>query len=141
MGGARPQKKETFPAANNSPIPPRQSGEFGDVCLGSLRAPSSSSSAGAELQAAAASKRVAVKVLRANSPDRVKLDFLVEAVLLGQFEHSNIIHVDGLVARSEPAMLVAELMENGPLDVYLRVSRVAPQPTFALQHDTTKAAC
>lgn len=86
-------------------------GEFGDVCLGLLR----NAITGME-------HRVAVKTLKAPASDKAKLDFLVEASIMCQFEHPNIIRLEGVVTKSEPPMIVTEFMENGALDSYLRVS-------------------
>lgn len=65
--------------------------------------------------------RVSIKTLKAQACDKAKLDFLVEAALLSHFDHPNITRLEGLVSTSEPPMIVSELMENGPLDAYLRV--------------------
>lgn len=66
--------------------------------------------------------RVAVKTLKAQANDKAKLDFLVEASIMSQFEHPNIIRLEGVVTKSEPPMIVCEFMEKGSLDCYLRVS-------------------
>lgn len=66
--------------------------------------------------------RVAVKTLKAQANDKAKLDFLVEASIMSQFEHPNIIRLEGVVTKSEPPMIICEFMENGSLDTYLRVS-------------------
>lgn len=66
--------------------------------------------------------RVAVKKLKAQAGDRAKLDLLVEASIMSKFEHPNIVHLEGVVSKSEPPMIVVEFMENGSLDAYLRVS-------------------
>lgn len=89
----------------------KQTGDFGEICTGLLR----SALTGAE-------SRVSIKTLRSNAGDKAKLEFLVEAIVLSQFNHPNIVRLEGLVTRSEPPMIVSELMENGPLDSYLRVS-------------------
>ena len=89
--------------------PPK--GEFGDVCLALLRSPNTG-----------AQTRVAVKTLKAHASDKAKLDFLIEASIMSQFEHPNIVRLEGVVTRSEPPMIVSEYMENGSLDSYLRVS-------------------
>ena len=97
-------------------------GEFGEVRSAILRpAPSLAPLAGQEQP-----KRVAVKLLRPQAGERAKLDFLVEATLLSQLEHPNVVRLEALVSRSEPAMIVTELLENGPLDSYLRVG--SPRP-------------
>lgn len=85
------------------------SGEFGEVCSGNLRQPG---------------KRemlVAIKTLKAGYTDRQRRDFLSEASIMGQFDHPNIIHLEGVVTKSSPVMIITEFMENGSLDSFLRV--------------------
>uniref|UniRef100_A0A8C4N3B4 receptor protein-tyrosine kinase n=1 Tax=Eptatretus burgeri TaxID=7764 RepID=A0A8C4N3B4_EPTBU len=84
------------------------SGEFGEVCRGRLRLPG---------------KRemyVAIKTLKAAYTDKQRRDFLGEASIMGQFDHPNIIHLEGVVTKSRPVMIVTEFMENGSLDSFLR---------------------
>ncbi|KAJ8351671.1 hypothetical protein SKAU_G00231470 [Synaphobranchus kaupii] len=83
-------------------------GEFGEVCSGRLRSPS---------------KReipVAIKTLKGGYVERQRRDFLREASIMGQFDHPNIIRLEGVVTKSQPAMIVVEYMENGSLDSFLR---------------------
>ncbi|KAK6322920.1 hypothetical protein J4Q44_G00077120 [Coregonus suidteri] len=83
-------------------------GEFGEVCSGPLRLPG---------------KRefpVAIKTLKAGYTERQRRDFLGEASIMGQFDHPNIIHLEGVVTRSKPVMIVTEYMENGSLDTFLK---------------------
>lgn len=40
---------------------------------------------------------------------------------MGQFDHPNIIHLEGVVTKSSPVMIITEFMENGSLDSFLRV--------------------
>ncbi|XP_028655681.2 ephrin type-A receptor 6 isoform X1 [Erpetoichthys calabaricus] len=83
-------------------------GEFGEVCSGRLRTPS---------------KReipVAIKTLKGGYVDRQRRDFLREASIMGQFDHPNIIRLEGVVTKSRPVMIVVEYMENGSLDSFLR---------------------
>ena len=63
-----------------------------------------------------------MKTLKAQANERVKLDFLVEASIMSQFDHPNIVRLEGFVTKSEPPMIVTEYMEKGALDSYLRVS-------------------
>lgn len=42
---------------------------------------------------------------------------------MGQFDHPNIIRLEGVVTKSRPVMIVTEFMENGALDSFLRVRR------------------
>uniref|UniRef100_A0A4W5P952 receptor protein-tyrosine kinase n=1 Tax=Hucho hucho TaxID=62062 RepID=A0A4W5P952_9TELE len=83
-------------------------GEFGEVCSGRLR-----------LQG----KReiyVAIKSLKAAYSDKQRRDFLSEASIMGQFDHPNIIRLEGVVTRCKPVMIITEYMENGSLDTFLR---------------------
>uniref|UniRef100_A0A3B4HDD6 receptor protein-tyrosine kinase n=1 Tax=Pundamilia nyererei TaxID=303518 RepID=A0A3B4HDD6_9CICH len=83
-------------------------GEFGEVCSGNLRQPG---------------KReilVAIKTLKAGYTERQRRDFLSEASIMGQFDHPNIIHLEGVVTKSSPVMIITEFMENGSLDSFLR---------------------
>ncbi|XP_077579960.1 ephrin type-A receptor 4-A-like isoform X2 [Stigmatopora nigra] len=83
-------------------------GEFGEVCSGRLRA---------------VGKRevyVAIKSLKAGYSDKQRRDFLSEASIMGQFDHPNIIRLEGVVTRCKPLMIITEYMENGSLDAFLR---------------------
>ncbi|XP_030437391.1 ephrin type-A receptor 6 isoform X3 [Gopherus evgoodei] len=83
-------------------------GEFGEVCSGRLKTPG---------------KReipVAIKTLKSGYVDRQRRDFLREASIMGQFDHPNIIRLEGVVTKSRPVMIVVEYMENGSLDSFLR---------------------
>lgn len=65
---------------------------------------------------------VAIKTLKAGSLDKARNDFLTEASIMGQFEHPNVIFLQGVVTKSNPVMIITEYMENGSLDTFLRVS-------------------
>ncbi|MBN3286579.1 EPHA4 protein, partial [Polyodon spathula] len=83
-------------------------GEFGEVCSGRLKM---------------AGKReicVAIKTLKAGYTDKQRRDFLSEASIMGQFDHPNIIHLEGVVTKCKPVMIITEYMENGSLDAFLR---------------------
>ncbi|XP_061119791.1 ephrin type-A receptor 5 isoform X6 [Conger conger] len=83
-------------------------GEFGEVCSGPLRLPG---------------KRevlVAIKTLKAGYTDKQRREFLGEASIMGQFDHPNIIHLEGVVTKSKPVMIITEYMENGSLDTFLK---------------------
>lgn len=41
---------------------------------------------------------------------------------MGQFDHPNVIYLQGVVTRSNPVMIITEYMENGSLDTFLRVN-------------------
>jgi len=64
---------------------------------------------------------VAVKTLKTGYSSQQKLDFLGEASIMGQFDHPNVIRLEGVVTRSRPFMIITEYMENGSLDAFLRV--------------------
>ncbi|KAM9031689.1 ephrin type-A receptor 6 isoform 6-T6 [Sarcophilus harrisii] len=73
-------------------------GEFGEVCSGRLKIPG---------------KReipVAIKTLKGGHMDRQRRDFLREASIMGQFDHPNIIRLEGVVTkRSFPSIGVEAL--------------------------------
>ncbi|KAF7237580.1 Ephrin type-A receptor 8 [Varanus komodoensis] len=84
------------------------SGESGEVCYGRLKLPG---------------KRevpVAVKALKSGYTEKQRRDFLSEASIMGQFDHPNVIHLEGVVTKSKLVMIVTEYMENGSLDSFLR---------------------
>lgn len=66
---------------------------------------------------------VAVKTLRWGASDRERGMFLSEAGVLGQFDHPNVLKLEGVITRSPPERIITEFMENGPLDSFLRVRR------------------
>uniref|UniRef100_A0A8C0PNZ7 receptor protein-tyrosine kinase n=1 Tax=Canis lupus familiaris TaxID=9615 RepID=A0A8C0PNZ7_CANLF len=84
-------------------------GEFGEVCSGRLKLPGKR-----ELP-------VAIKTLKVGYTEKQRRDFLGEASIMGQFDHPNIIHLEGVVTKSKPVMIVTEYMENGSLDTFLKV--------------------
>ncbi|KAM9036839.1 ephrin type-A receptor 8 [Sarcophilus harrisii] len=84
------------------------SGESGEVCYGRLQMPGQRE------------VPVAIKALKAGSSERQRRDFLSEASIMGQFDHPNIIRLEGVVTRGRLAMIVTEYMENGSLDSFLR---------------------
>ena len=64
---------------------------------------------------------VAIKTLKSGYSERQRRDFLSEASIMGQFDHPNIIRLEGVVTKSRPVMIITEFMENGALDSFLRV--------------------
>ena len=72
---------------------------------------------------------VAVKSLGPKASHKQRDEFLREAAIMGQFNHPNVIRLMGVLSRTEPAMIVTELMTNGPLDNFLRHydSRLQPR--------------
>ena len=85
-------------------------GEFGDVCRGRLSLPDRND------------MLVAIKTLKPGSSDKARSDFLTEASIMGQFEHPNVIFLQGVVTKSNPIMIITEFMENGSLDTFLRAN-------------------
>lgn len=85
-------------------------GEFGEVCRGRLKLPG---------------RRevfVAIKTLKVGYTERQRRDFLSEASIMGQFDHPNIIRLEGVVTKSRPVMILTEFMENCALDSFLRLN-------------------
>lgn len=87
-------------------------GEFGDVCRGRLKVPPNFMQ---EID-------VAIKTLKPGSSEKSRCDFLTEASIMGQFDHPNVIYLQGVVTRSNPVMIITEYMENGSLDTFLRAN-------------------
>ncbi|KAF4092554.1 hypothetical protein AMELA_G00022290 [Ameiurus melas] len=83
-------------------------GDFGEVCRGCLKLPSKR-----ELP-------VAIKTLRSGCSEKQRRSFLSEAGILGQFDHANIIRLEGVITRGNTMMIVMECMANGALDSFLR---------------------
>ncbi|XP_035474047.1 ephrin type-A receptor 7 isoform X4 [Scophthalmus maximus] len=83
-------------------------GEFGEVCSGRLKLPGKRDVA------------VAIKTLKVGYTEKQRRDFLCEASIMGQFDHPNVVHLEGVVTRGKPVMIVIEYMENGSLDGFLR---------------------
>lgn len=69
---------------------------------------------------------MAIKTLKGGYTERQRREFLSEASIMGQFEHPNIIRLEGVVTNSVPVMILTEFMENGALDSFLRVSCPGP---------------
>lgn len=67
-------------------------------------------------------QEIAIKTLKSGYSTQQKLDFLGEASIMGQFDHPNVIKLEGVVTRSKPLMIITEYMENRSLDAFLRVS-------------------
>ncbi|KAM6453214.1 ephrin type-B receptor 4 [Liasis olivaceus] len=85
-------------------------GEFGEVCRGLLKVPGKK-----EIY-------VAIKTLKGGYTEKQRREFLSEASIMGQFEHPNIIRLDGVITNSVPVMIITEFMENGALDSFLRLN-------------------
>nr|XP_058929442.1 ephrin type-B receptor 6 isoform X2 [Kogia breviceps] len=63
---------------------------------------------------------VAIQALWSGGAESLQTAFLGQAAVLGQFQHPNILRLEGVVTKSQPLMVVTELMELGPLDSFLR---------------------
>ncbi|XP_050182293.1 ephrin type-A receptor 10 [Myiozetetes cayanensis] len=85
-----------------------RTGEFGEMCRGCLKLPSKR-----ELP-------VAIQTLRAGCSEKQQRSFLAEACTMGQFDHSNVIRLEGVITRGSTMMIVMEYMGNGLLDSFLR---------------------
>ncbi|XP_019513740.1 PREDICTED: ephrin type-A receptor 10 isoform X2 [Hipposideros armiger] len=83
-------------------------GRFGELCCGCLQLPGRQ-----ELS-------VAVHTLREGCSDSQRLSFLAEALTLGQFDHSHIVRLEGVITRGSTLMIVTEYMSHGALDGFLR---------------------
>uniref|UniRef100_A0A7N9ARM8 Ephrin type-A receptor 7 n=1 Tax=Mastacembelus armatus TaxID=205130 RepID=A0A7N9ARM8_9TELE len=90
-------------------------GEFGEVCSGRLKLPGKRDVS------------VAIKTLKVGYTEKQRRDFLCEASIMGQFDHPNVVHLEGVVTRGKPVMIVIEYMENGSLDAFLRFSLLFPE--------------
>lgn len=104
-------------------------GEFGEVYKGRLKLPG---------------KReiyVAIKTLKAGYSEKQRRDFLSEASIMGQFDHPNIIRLEGVVTKSRPVMIITEFMENGALDSFLRVRRCGAVPAVGQPQDLGCRLC
>ena len=66
---------------------------------------------------------VAIKILKSGATQEEKKHFLMEALVMGQFSHPNVVQLCGVVSRANPVMLIMEYLENGSLDRYLKVSK------------------
>ncbi|NXC92171.1 EPHA7 protein, partial [Cercotrichas coryphoeus] len=82
--------------------------QFGAMCRGCLRLPSRRQ------------LPVAIQTLRAGCSDRQQRSFLAQACTMGQFDHPNVIRLEGVVTRGSTMMIVMEYMGNGLLDSFLR---------------------
>ena len=79
-------------------------GEFGEVCKAIMLDQT---------------RIVAVKRLRHGYHGRQKDSFLEEASIMGQFNHPNVVKLEGVVTKSDPYLIVMEYMSNGALDYLL----------------------
>ncbi len=59
---------------------------------------------------------VAIKSLIEGTSEKAKADFLLEASIMGQFDHPNVIRLVGVVTKKEPVMIMTEFVLNRSLD-------------------------
>lgn len=64
-------------------------GEFGEVCSGRLKLPGKRDVS------------VAIKTLKVGYTEKQRRDFLCEASIMGQFDHPNVVHLEGVVTRGK----------------------------------------
>ncbi|NXU44215.1 EPHAA protein, partial [Drymodes brunneopygia] len=83
-------------------------GQFGEMCRGCLELPGRRG------------LPVAIQTLRGGCSEKQRRSFLAEACTMGQFDHSNVIRLEGVVTRGTTMMIVMEYMGNGLLDSFLR---------------------
>ena len=69
------------------------SGEFGEVCK-------------ALWSIAGATKELAIKTVRPQLPEEEKVRFLQEAAIMGQFCHSNVVKLYGVVTLGNPVSFI-----------------------------------
>lgn len=81
---------------------------------------------------------VAIKTLKSGYTEKQRRDFLSEASIMGQFDHPNVIHLEGVVTKSSPVMIITEFMENGSLDSFLRVRIFVMQTKYYLIESSDK---
>ncbi|KAJ8247498.1 hypothetical protein GJAV_G00247090 [Gymnothorax javanicus] len=80
-------------------------GNFGEVFSGRLRSDNTP---------------VAVKSCRDNLPPELKNKFLMEARILKQYDHPNIVKLIGVCTQKQPIYIVMELVQGGDFLSYLR---------------------
>ena len=74
---------------------------------------------------------VAVKTLNGNCSAAQRTDFLLEAAIMAQFSHTNIVQLIGQVTQGEQMMLVQQFCEHGSLQHWL-VANGKDSPVFIL---------
>ncbi|CAD5210121.1 unnamed protein product [Bursaphelenchus okinawaensis] len=109
------------------------SGHFGEVCCGRLRMESNYCNITNMVQ-----QIVAVKMLHSDVSRKARLDFLIEASIMGQFDHENVVHLVGVTTKTEPVMIITEYMLNGSLDKFLKANdngRLSMAQLVKMMHD------
>lgn len=67
--------------------------------------------------------RCAIKTVNENATDRERINFLKEAAVMKAFDTHHVVRLLGVVSRSQPVLVLMELMVNGDLKGYLRLHR------------------
>ncbi|KAI4900384.1 hypothetical protein NFI96_000677 [Prochilodus magdalenae] len=80
-------------------------GNFGEVFSGRLRSDNTA---------------VAVKACRENLPPELKNKFLMEARILKQYDHPNIVQLIGVCTQKQPIYIIMELVQGGDFLSFLR---------------------
>eukprot|EP00795_Rhopilema_esculentum_P006973 gene6973-12595_t len=60
------------------------------------------------------------KAMQSNANKKARDDFLGEAAYMGQFDDPNVIHLEGVVVKDLPILIVMEFMSNGSLQSFLQ---------------------
>eukprot|EP00057_Strongylocentrotus_purpuratus_P000758 XP_001182644.2 PREDICTED: leukocyte tyrosine kinase receptor [Strongylocentrotus purpuratus] len=63
---------------------------------------------------------IAVKTLPEHCTEQDELDFLMEALIMGNFDHPNVVSLLGICFKEKPHFIVLEYMEGGELKQFLR---------------------
>ena len=66
--------------------------------------------------------KVVIETLKETSSDGERLDFLTKANVMGKFDDPNVVYMEGVITRSIPNMILTELIPNGSLLDFLKVS-------------------
>lgn len=82
-----------------------QKGEFGEVCSGRLKLPGKREVS------------VAIKTLKVGYTEKQRREFLCEASIMGQFDHPNVIHLEGVVTRGLTDFYYHQLEPSDLLDL------------------------
>ena len=86
-------------------------GAFGEVC---------------EAMLMTTNEKVAVKTCRETIPQSEKRKFLMEAEILKQYDHPNVVKLIGVCAEKDPVFIIMEMLPGGALLDFLRGKRNNP---------------
>ncbi|XP_076880972.1 LOW QUALITY PROTEIN: tyrosine-protein kinase Fes/Fps [Brachyhypopomus gauderio] len=93
-------------------------GNFGEVFSGRLRSDN---------------RAVAVKACRENLPPEQKNKFLMEARILKQYDHPNIVRLIGVCTQKQPIYIIMELVQGGDFLSFLRAEGHHLQPGMLIK--------